>query len=180
LPIGTEVADAADLPFDDASFDVVLSTFGVMFAPDQERAACELLRVCRPGGRIGLASWKPDGMLGEHARLRAGRGAPPAGLRSPLVWGTEEGVRALLGPGVSSLQTTVREVVFRFRSPEHMLEFNRTYFGPTKVAFDSLDEAGQAELAEEFLGVLQKYNRARDGTLVAPATYLEVIAVRSQ
>jgi SAM-dependent methyltransferase len=179
LPIGTVVADAEDLPFDDASFDVVLSTFGVMFAPDQERAARELLRVCRPGGRIGLASWKPDGMLAEQMRLRAGRGASPPGLRSPLAWGTEEGVRALLGPGISSLQSTVREVVFRFRSPEHMLEFNRTYFGPTKVAFDALDEAGQAELAAEFLGVLRTYNRARDGTLVAPAPYLEVIAVRS-
>ena len=118
-------------------------------------------------------------MLGEHARLRAGRGAPSAGLPSPLVWGTEEGVRALLGLGISSLQTAVREVVFRFRSPHHMLEFNRTYFGPTKVAFDSLDQVGQAELADEFLGVLRTYNRAHDGTLVAPAPYLEVIAVRS-
>ena len=180
LPLATAVADAQDLPFDDGSFDVVLSTFGVIFAPDQERAAGELLRVCRPGGRIGLANWTPDGMLAEQMRLRTGRRAPPPGLRSPLVWGTEEGVRELLGAGISSLQTTVRDVVFRFPSPEHMVEFNRTYFGPTKVAFEVLDQKGQAELTEELLGVLRKYNRAHDGTLVAPAPYLEVIAVRSE
>jgi ubiquinone/menaquinone biosynthesis C-methylase UbiE len=179
IPLRTVVADAQELPFDDGSFDVVLSTFGVIFAPDQERAASELLRVCRPGGRIGLANWTPEGMLAEQMRLRTGRRAPPPGLRSPLVWGTEDGVRALLGTGVTSPQTTVREMVFRFPSPEHMVEFNRTYFGPTKVAFDVLDEKGQAELTEELLGVLRKYNRAHDGTLVAPAPYLEVIAVRS-
>jgi ubiquinone/menaquinone biosynthesis C-methylase UbiE len=179
LAIGTAVADAQDLPFEDASFDVVLSSFGVIFAPDQERAARELLRVCRPGGRIGLANWVPEGMLADQMRLRTGRRPPPPGLRSPLAWGTEEGVRHLLGAGVASLQTTVQEVVFRFPSPEHMVAFNRTYFGPTKVAFDALDERGQTELTEELLGVLRKYNRARDGTLVAPATYLEVIAVRS-
>jgi len=179
LPLHTAVADAQELPFDDGSFDVVLSIFGVMFAPDQERAARELLRVCRPGGRIGLASWTPDSMLGQLARVRAGRSAPPPGVPSPLVWGTDDGVRRLLGTGVVSLQTTTREVAFRSPSPEHMLEFNRTYFGPTKVVYDALDEAGQADFAQEFLGVLRRFNRAQDGTLVAGATYLEVIALRA-
>ena len=179
LSLQTVVADAQELPFDDGSFDVVLSIFGVMFAPDQERAARELLRVCRPGGRIGLASWTPDSMLGQLARLRAARSAPPPGIPSPLVWGTEDGVRRLLSAGVASLQTTVREVVFRAPSPAHLLEFNRTYFGPTKVVYDALDEAGQAVFVQEFLGVLQRFNQAHDGTLVAPSTYLEVIALRS-
>ncbi len=117
-------------------------------------------------------------MLGEHMRLRAGRDAPPARLCSPLVWGTEAGVRELLGPGISSLQTRVREVVFRYRSPEHMLEFQRAHFGPTRAAFDALDSAGQAQYADDFVRVAQKYNRADDGTLAAPSTYLEVTAVR--
>ena len=179
LSLQTVVADAQDLPFEEASFDVVLSTFGVMFAPNQQRAAKELLRVCRPGGRIGLASWTAEGMIGQQMQIRAGHGAPPAGLRSPLVWGTEQGVRELLGEGVSSLHATIREVAFRYPSPEHMFEFNRTHFGPTKVAFESLDETGQAALREEFLAVLRTYNRADDGTLVAPARYLEVVAWRS-
>jgi SAM-dependent methyltransferase len=179
LPIKTVVADAQELPFDDDSFDVVLSIFGVMFAPDQERAARELLRVCRPGGRIGLASWTPDSMLAQLGRIRAARSAFPPGAPSPLVWGTEDGVRKLLGAGVASLQATVREVVFRSPSPAHLLEFNRTYFGPTRVVYDALDAAGQADFAQEFLEVLRRFNRAQDGTLVAPATYLEAVAIRS-
>jgi SAM-dependent methyltransferase len=179
LPLSTVVADAQELPFADGSFDVVLSIFGVMFAPDQERAARELLRVCRPGGRIGLAGWTPDSMLAQLARLRAARSAFPPGAPSPLVWGTKDGVRQLLGTGVASVQATVREVVFRAPSPAHLLEFNRTYFGPTKVVYDGLDEAGQADFVQEFLGVLQRFNRAQDGTLAAPSTYLEAIAIRS-
>lgn len=179
LPLQTVVADAQDLPFNDAAFDVVLSIFGVMFAPDQERAANELLRVCRPGGRIGLANWTPDSMLAQLARLRAARSTFPPGAPSPLAWGTEDGVRRLLGAGVASMEATVREVVFRAPSPLHLLEFNRTYFGPTKVVYDALDAAGQTDFVQEFLGVLQRFNRARDGTLVAGGTYLEVIAIRA-
>jgi ubiquinone/menaquinone biosynthesis C-methylase UbiE len=139
--------DAEDLPFDDESFDVVLSTFGSMFAPDQERAAAELLRVCRPGGRIGLASWTPDGLVGQLMQLMAQRLPLPPGLLPPVLWGTEEHVRELFGSGISTLEATKRDFVYRYRSAEHWLEFFRTYFGPVRCALEGLDEAARDEFA---------------------------------
>jgi hypothetical protein len=152
-----------------------------MFAPDQERAAAELVRVCRPGGRIGLTAWTPDSIMATSQAI-AGRysGAPPVpGMHSPIEWGTESRVRELLGDAVSRLTTRVRTTDLCGASAEERVSFNRTYVGPTKAIFDRLDPADQAELARELAANLERFNRATDGTVVAPAEYLEVVAVRS-
>ena len=179
LPLTTEVADAQDLPFPDASFDVVLSTFGAMFAPDQERTAAEMLRVCRKGGRVGMANWVPDGWAGEMFRTTAGYAPPPPGLRPATDWGREERLAELLGDGTSRLNATRRTAVLRFPSPEFAVDYMRTWFGPTKMAFESLDEEGAAGLARDLLAVFARYNRAGGGTLIVGADYLEVVAVRA-
>jgi SAM-dependent methyltransferase len=178
LPITTRIADAQDLPFPDASFDVVLSTFGAMFAPDQERTAAELARVCRPGGRIGMANWVPDGMVGEMFRTTAAHVPPPAGLRPPSDWGRPERLEELFGATISELRVEHRQLVFRSHSVERVLEHFRTWFGPTKVAFESLDADGQQALANDLMNVWRKHNRA-DTVFAAPGEYLEVVAVRA-
>ncbi len=170
--------DAERLPFPDASFDVVLSTFGVMFAPDQARATEELLRVCRPGGTIGLANWTPEGAIGELFAITSRQVPSPPGLMPPSRWGTEDGLHALLGDGISDLHVERRHFVFRYRSPHHWLEVFRQYFGPVMRAFAALDAQGQEAYAAELLDMLRRHNRADDGTLVLPAEYLEVVATR--
>jgi SAM-dependent methyltransferase len=170
--------DAEQLPFEDASFDVVLSTFGAMFAPDHERAAAELVRVCRPGGRIGMANWTPEGTIGELFRITGRHLPPPAGLRPPTQWGSEERVRELFGDSVSDLRTTKRDFVFRYRSPEHWLEYWRAYYGPTLKAFEALGDDSEA-YATELLELWERRNRATDGTLAVPSEYLEVVATRA-
>lgn len=171
--------DAEALPFPDNSFDYVTSTFGVMFAPDQPRAAAELLRVCRPGGRIGLANWSPDGFVGEWFRTTARFAPPPPGLRSPLAWGTEQHLRELLGPGCRALQLTRRSMIFRYRSARHWLDFFRTYFGPTMRAFESLDAPRQREFEAALLELVERFNRSGDETIAAPGDYLEIVAIRA-
>ncbi len=171
--------DAEDLPFEDASFDVVLSIFGSMFAPNQERAAAELLRVCRPGGRIGLANWTPEGLVGQAQKVIAQHAPPPPGVKPSDLWGTEERLRELLGEGISELEVQRRAFDFRFRSAEHWLEFFRTNFGPVKMAFERLDEAGREALAADAKAVLERFNRAGERALVAPGEYLEVVASRA-
>jgi SAM-dependent methyltransferase len=181
LVLDTKEADAQALPFPDGAFDVVLSTFGVMFAPDQARAASELLRVCRPGGRIGLTAWTPGSVMAS-AQATAGRFAsfpPIPGARSPIDWGTETHVRQLLGPGVANLQAQILTTELCAASPAARVEFNRTYVGPTKAIFDRLDPARQQALANELASCLQQFNRATDGTLIAPAEYLQVIATKA-
>jgi SAM-dependent methyltransferase len=179
LPVAFVEADAEALPFADASYDVVLSTFGVMFAPNQEQAARELLRVTKPGGTIGLANWTPEGWIGDIFRANASHVAPPAGVSSPLLWGTESRVRELLGSGIRELRMTRRHFDFRYRSPEHWLAFWREYYGPTVAAFAALDTAGQDALAGDLLAVIAEHNRATDGTMSVPSEYLEVIAIRA-
>lgn len=178
LHVDFRVGDAEALPFPDGDFDVVLSTYGVMFAPDQAQAAAELLRVCRSGGRIGLSNWTPEGLVGEIFAITARHIPPPPGLMSPARWGTEDGLYALFGDNVSELSIDRRDFVFRFRSPEHWLEFFRTYFGPINRAFETLDPGGREVLAADLLNVLYRFNRSGDGTLVAPAEYLEVVMTR--
>ncbi len=178
LVVDFQDGDAEALPFADASFDVVLSTFGVMFAPNQAQAAAELLRVCRPGGTIGLANWTPEGMNGQMFALNGRYLPPPPGLTSPGRWGTEEGIRDLLGHGVDDLRFERPSFVFRNRSPRHWLDFFRTHFGPVKGVFDTIDDAGQEAYAADLLALLDRFNRADDGTLVAAAEYLEVVATR--
>jgi len=179
LALTTRVADCQALPFDDESFDVVLSTFGVMFAPDQERAANELLRVCRSGGRIGLANWTPDGMMGDVFRVTSTHVRPPAGIRSPLEWGSEHRLRELFGPRVTSLRFSVRELVWRFTSAAHMLEYFRTWFGPTRTAFEALDDREQAALEADLLAVYTRHSRSGDDRIVAASDYVEVVVVKA-
>jgi SAM-dependent methyltransferase len=171
--------DAEALPVPDAGFDVVVSTFGVMFAPDHERAAKELLRACRPGGRIGLACWTPEGACGEMFRIGARYLAPPPGLKPATLWGTEAHLRALFGDDAAELRATRRSFHMRYRSPEHWLEYFRTWFGPTKRAFDSLPPERAEAYAADLLDLCRRYNTAKDGTLSAPGEYLEVVALRA-
>jgi ubiquinone/menaquinone biosynthesis C-methylase UbiE len=170
--------DAENLPVEDESFDVVLTTFGSMFAPDQERAAAELLRVCRSGGRIGMANWTPEGTIGELFKVTGRHVPPPPGLRPPTEWGTEERVRELFGSAIADLRSTKREFVFRYRSPEHWLEYWRAYYGPTLKAFEALGDDSEA-YAADLVALWQRRNRATDGTLAAPSEYLEVIATKA-
>ena len=179
LPMMTRVADAENLPFPDGEFDVALSTFGVMFAPNQPRAAAELLRVVRPGGRIGLANWTPEGFIGELFRVMARFVPPPPGLAPPAAWGTEPRLVELFGHQASGLRSRQREFVFRYRSAEHWVELFRDYYGPTHRAFAALDEAGKKALHEALLNLLAKYNRGGRDTLIVPSDYLEVVIKRA-
>jgi SAM-dependent methyltransferase len=178
LPMAFQEADAENLPFPDASFDVVLSTFGAMFAPNQERVAQELLRVCRPGGKVGMANWTPEGYIGGFIRTNGKHVPPPAGVRPPLLWGTEGHLRNLFGDGISALQTTRRMFVFRHHTPPSWIDFYRATFGPTVKAFEALDEAGQAQLNADLLALIESFNISGDATMVVPGEYLEVVAVK--
>jgi SAM-dependent methyltransferase len=171
--------DAEALLVDDASYDVVLSSLGVMFSPNQEQAAHELLRVCRPGGRIGLVNWTPEGWIGAMLRAVGRHVAPPPGVKPGTRWGTEDGVRELLGDGVDRLISTRQQFVWRFESAEQYLHLFRTYYGPTVKAFEALDDAGQQALTADLLEVLAQYAQPADGTLLVPAEYLESVATRA-
>lgn len=178
LPTTFEVGDAESLPFEDASFDVVLSVFGSMFAPDQEKAASELLRVCRPGGRIGMANWTPEGMWGQLFRLHADYAPPPPGVRPPPLWGTEARLDELFGMAVRDLRVRKRVALFRAPSAQEWFDFFRAWFGPMIKVLEALDETGRERFRSDVLAELERCNRADDGTLVAEAEYLEVIAVK--
>jgi SAM-dependent methyltransferase len=175
LAVQFEQADAENLQFGDGAFDVVLSTFGVMFTPNQEKAASELVRVCKPGGKIGLANWTPASFVGEMFKLMGRYIAPPAGLKPPSLWGTEERLRELFGSRIATLQAPRRNFMFRYRSPKHWLDTFRTYYGPTHKAFGALDAGKQEALAEDLLGLAQRFNTAADGAMVVPSEYLEVV-----
>ncbi len=179
LPLVTRVADAEALPFPDASFDVTLSTFGVMFAPQPERAASELLRVTKPGGRIGLANWTPEGFIGELFRLVGRYVPPPPGLAPPSAWGSETRLVELFGPHARSLRAKRRDYAFRFLGAGHWIDIFRRYYGPVHLAFAVLDEPRRQELAYELTELLQRHNRDEHGTLVVPGEYLEVVIERA-
>jgi ubiquinone/menaquinone biosynthesis C-methylase UbiE len=177
LPLRFQVADAEALPFPDESFDVVLSTFGVMFAPDQQRAASELMRVTKPGGRIGLAAWTPDGFIGRLFEVVKAFVPPPAGLRSPMGWGAETRLVELFGPRAADLRTERKHYVFRYRSAEHWVEYFRAYYGPTHKAFAALDEAGRKAFEAALLALLREWNRGKEA-LVVPSEYLEAVVTK--
>ena len=171
-------ADAEKLPFADASFDAVLSTFGVMFTPNQDQAAAELLRVCRPGGKIGLANWTPDSFIGQLFKT-IGKYIPPApGVKSPALWGTQARLDELFGAGARSIQAHSRDFVFRYRSPEHWIEVFRTYYGPMNKTFAALEGERQAAFHQEVMALMAARNRSGDATLVLPSEYLEVVIER--
>jgi ubiquinone/menaquinone biosynthesis C-methylase UbiE len=178
LSIEFREADAEALPFADGSFDVVVSTFGVMFTPDQDRAAAELVRVCRRGGKIGLANWTPDGFIGQVFKTIGKHLPPPPGARSPALWGTRARLAELFEPHASSVQSAQRHFVFRYRSPEHWLEIFRTYYGPLLKAFAALPQPAQAVLEQDLTSLIGQFNRSGDGSMVVPSEYLEVVVTR--
>jgi len=172
-------ADAENLPFPDASFDAVLSTFGVMFTPNQEKAAAELARVCKPGGRIGLANWTPESFIGQLFKT-IGKYIPPApGMKSPGLWGTKARLAELFGASAREIRTTSREFNFRYKSPAHWIEVFRTYYGPMNKTYGALDAGKQAAFTEDLLALLDSRNRSGGSTLVLPSEYLEVVIERS-
>lgn len=177
VALATRVADAEALPFGDASFDAVLSTFGVMFTPDPERASRELLRVCRPGGRIGLANWTPEGFVGQMFKIVGAHVPPPDGVPSPLLWGTEPAVQERLGEG-AEVAVTRRSFTFRFRSAEDYFETFKTYYGPLVRAWDALDAAGQESLREQLVALAAAADRSTGPGLAVDSEYLEVVATR--
>jgi SAM-dependent methyltransferase len=178
LNIEFREADAEALPFANGSFDVVVSTFGVMFTPDQDRAATELVRVCRRGGKIGLANWTPDGFIGQLFKT-IGKHVPPSpGARSPALWGIPERMSDSFEPHASSVKSVRKHFVFRYRSVEHWLEIFRNYYGPVLKAFDTLDPAARSVLEADLINLAEQFNRSGDGTMVVPSEYLEVVITR--
>jgi SAM-dependent methyltransferase len=170
-------ADAENLPFPDASFDVVMSTFGVMFTPDQKKAASELARVCKPGGKIGLANWTPESFIGQLFKT-IGKYIPPApGVQSPALWGTKARLEELFGEAAREISAVKRDFVFRYRSPAHWLEVFRTYYGPMNKTFGALDTEKQAAFTSDVLGLIDAHSRA-ESTLALPSAYLEVVIER--
>jgi ubiquinone/menaquinone biosynthesis C-methylase UbiE len=177
LDVTFEVADAEALPYPPASFDVVLSTFGVMFAPEHTQAASELMRVCRLGGRIGLAAWTPEGFLGDLFRVVAKHVPPIPGVRSPLLWGTDAHIQDLFG-SATTIRHTVRHFAFRYRSAEHWVDVFRAFYGPVHKAFAALDADGQGALEGDLIALLRKADRGGTAGLVVPAEYLETVITR--
>jgi ubiquinone/menaquinone biosynthesis C-methylase UbiE len=167
--------DAEDLPFPADSFDVVLSTFGAMFAPDQERTAAEMVRVVRPGGKIGMSNFTPKSLAGGFSLTAARYAMPPRGVKPPMLWGTEERLHDLFGNALTDLSVRRREVMLRYRSLEHWLDFFTTYFGPIHEIYEQLDEQRRESFGEDLKQVVAGANRADDGTVVAPIEYAEVV-----
>jgi SAM-dependent methyltransferase len=178
LRIQFEVADAEALPYGDGSFDAVLSTFGVMFAPDHARAAAEMLRVVRPGGRIGLANWTPEGFIGRLFKLVGRFVPPPPGVQAPVAWGTEPHLVRLFGRNAFEIRCERKLFNMRYESPAHWIQVFRDFYGPTHKAFAALDAAGQAKLEGELTELLESMNIGGGNSLVVPAEYLEVKIVR--
>jgi SAM-dependent methyltransferase len=171
-------ADAENLPFRDASFDVVMSTFGVMFTPDQDKAARELTRACRPGGKIGLANWTPESFIAQVFKT-IGKYVPPApGIKSPALWGTQARLEELFGGAARAISITTRDFTFRYRSPEHWIEVFRTYYGPINKAYGVLDAGQQDAFTQDLMALMGSRNRSGDRTLVVPSAYLEVVIDR--
>ncbi|MDX6608526.1 MAG: hypothetical protein QOF85_451 [Solirubrobacterales bacterium] len=171
--------DAAELPFGDGEFDVVTSVFGAMFAPEQKQAATELLRVCKPGGRIGMANWVPDSPVSQLFAIVAKHAPPPPGFTPPVLWGTEEHVRELFEDGVTDLRFERKVSRQPFRSMDHYLEIFRSYFGPIKMAFDRVGADGEEALEADLREQLEKCNTAGNRAFVLEPEYLQVIARRS-
>ena len=178
LQVEFREADAENLPFPDASFDVAMSTVGVMFAPDHARCASEMLRVVRDGGRIALANWTPEGFVGQLFKTIGAYVPPPAGVKSPALWGTESYLAELFGERAANIQATRKIFNFRYASPEHWLQVFRDFYGPTNKAFAALDPAGQQALEKDIRAVLERFNIAGTSSLVVPGEYLEVVITK--
>src|SRR5215831_6812984 len=178
LPIEFKVADAEALPFNNNSFDTVVSTFGVMFTPNQDRAAAELLRVCKSGGQIGLTNWTPEGFIGQMFKTLGKYLPPPAAAKSPMLWGTRARLTELFGTAASWIKTEPRIFNFRYRSDQHFVEVFKTYYGPVLKAFAALDVPQRTRLEKDLYDLIARMNKADDGTMVVPSEYLEVVLVK--
>jgi SAM-dependent methyltransferase len=175
MDIYFQVADAEALPFDDESFDVALSTFGAMFTPEPSKAARELKRVVRSGGRIGMANWTPEGFIGELFHVIAALLPPPAGTQSPMLWGTEPRIVELFGPAANDIRCVRRNFNFRYRSAAHWIEVFRNFYGPTHKAYAALDASRQTRLTADITALLERLNVGGPNSLVVPGEYLEVV-----
>ena len=178
LDIEFREADAEALPFPDGTFDVVVSTFGVMFTPDQDRAAAEMIRVSKRGGKIGLANWTPDGFIGQLFKT-IGKHVPPTGAKSPALWGTRARIAELFEPHATSVESAQRNFVFRYRTPAHWLEVFKTYYGPVYKTFAALEPAAQVALERDLIALIDRFNRSGDGSMVVPSEYLEIVITRN-
>jgi len=175
LTVTHKIADAEDLPFEDESFDAVVSTFGVMFAPNQLQAAKEMLRVCRPGGKIGMANWKAEGFIGQVFKTIGAHVPPPAGVNPPSLWGSKQWIEDVFAARARSITVSDRFFVLRYRSPAHFLEFFRTYYGPIQKAFLALDATRQAALASDLNATIERFNTAAGGSMRVPSAYSEIV-----
>jgi ubiquinone/menaquinone biosynthesis C-methylase UbiE len=178
LALEIQIADAEALPYADASFDAVTSTFGAMFTPDHERPAHEMLRVCRPQGKIGLANWTPTGFIGELFRVIGKFVAPPPGMKSPALWGNELHLAELFGREAEAIHAVSKNFMFRYRSDDHWIDIFRSYYGPVLKAFETLDAAKQQDLTTDLKSLIARFNTARDGTIVVPGEYLQAVIVK--
>ena len=178
LRVDFRQADAEALPFQDETFDAVVSTFGVMFTPDQGRAAAEMVRVLKSGGRIGMANWTPEGFIGQIFRTIGRYVPPPAGLKSPLLWGTREWIKRTFGPQASTITMENRYFRFRYRSAQHFLDVFRAYYGPVLKAFEALEESAAKALALDIINLVESSKTSADGPIVVPAEYLEIVLTK--
>jgi ubiquinone/menaquinone biosynthesis C-methylase UbiE len=178
LQVKFQIADAEDLPFADGSFDAVVSTFGGMFSPDQDRTAAELTRVCKSSGRIGLANWTPEGFIGQLFNTIGKYLPPPTGVKSPAVWGTRDWVQTTFGVAASTIASERRHFTFRYRSAQHFLDVFRTYYGPVLKAFQALEGVDREALARDIIDLVGRFNTSGDKTMVVPGEYLEVVITK--
>ena len=180
LPMEFEIADAEALPYANASFDAVTSTFGAMFTPDHDKPAREMLRVCRPEGKIGLANWTPEGFIGQLFKTIGKFIPPPQDMKSPALWGTKVHISELFGHEASAISAETKNFMFRYRSDEHWIDIFKTYYGPVLKAFEMLDAQRRAALKADLKTLIAQFNVARDGTMVVPAEYLQAVIVKRQ
>ncbi len=179
LPVRYQIADAEDLPFTDNQFDAVVSTFGVMFAPNQKQAAAELVRVCRSGGKIGLANWTPASFIGALFKVLGAKVPPPAGVLSPALWGKREWINETFAQGARAIDVKEKQFLFRYHSPEHFVDIFRSYYGPVHKAFLSLDEQGRTDLERAIMSLIAEHNTASDGSMRIPADYAEIVLTKA-
>jgi ubiquinone/menaquinone biosynthesis C-methylase UbiE len=175
LPLEIRIADVEALPFEDGSFDVVTSVFGAMFTPDHEKPAREMLRVCRSGGKIGLANWTPDGFIGALFKAIGKYIPAPTGMKSPALWGTVAHIVELFGKDASEIKTETRTFAFRYRSDDHWIETFKAYYGPLLKTFETLDGRSRDNLTRDLKTLIAQFNQARDGTVVVPSEYLQAV-----
>lgn len=178
MDVTFKMADAENLPFRNNEYDAVMSTFGVMFTPNQEKAAAEMMRVCRPGGRVALANWTPDGFIGQLFQTIGRHVPPPAGVRSPALWGVEARLETMFGEGASDISATRRNFAFRYRSTHHWLDLFRSFYGPVLKAFEATPAELRDALAADLIETAERFNRAEDGSMITEAEYLEVVITK--